>query len=198
MPDVVQVQKTEAFKCKLRNAFVAVQQCKTVWQECASQEEVQLKELINLCEQYQCCYDANMESVSRGAKDVKPRLLYVIGEKIEEKLREVDSTMTEFQNSYDKVNQARVNAFEDKPNMASLTMRLTMCPSMATLLEWIDDIERQIFAKLQLKKYFLDEIQYGDVSVVQQLLNSWCHDDSKVINSIQEKLLYLEDFIKQR
>ncbi|CAI9715675.1 Hypothetical predicted protein [Octopus vulgaris] len=195
MPNIVQVQKTEVLKCKLRHAFLAVQHCASVWQECARQQEVQLKELFNLCEQYQCCYEANVESLELPASlnEVKSKLLYVIVEKIEQKLCAVQATICEFQKSYDKVNQARINAFEQKPDMVYLTESRAMSPTLATMLEWLDDTERQ----LHLKKYLLDEMKYGDVSILQQLLKSWLLDDTKVINKIQERLLYLEDFMNE-
>nr|XP_020735917.1 uncharacterized protein C1orf109 homolog isoform X3 [Odocoileus virginianus texanus] len=135
----------------LRKCFPVVQEQQGLWQSALRECPPLLASLSNLAEQLQAAQNLRFEDVPslRAFPDLKERLRrkqLAAGDTILDKLGERLTTLL-------------------KASAAS--------PSVAEMLEWLQDIERHYRNSYLKRKYLLSSIQWEDLGNIQALPRAW-------------------------
>ncbi|XP_043939629.1 uncharacterized protein C1orf109 homolog [Protopterus annectens] len=133
----------------LRRCFGVVQQQEIIWNDCLKECTPLLSSLGNLGEQLQACYSVTFENTPlKDFPDLKDRLKHKLTLAMETIFEKLGEKMSCLQKVRDTVSNQVTAVFQHYDQLsAAFTVdetfeRSTLTPSLADMLEWLQDIER--------------------------------------------------------
>ncbi|KAJ8303609.1 hypothetical protein KUTeg_020005 [Tegillarca granosa] len=132
------LQQYPLYKLWVDKSFTIIQQSVKSWQESLIKCKPELSSIDNLGEQYICCKEAPeyMIPMLNNLPDLKDKLLVT---------KQCDYSMDLYSKHADTI------------HMNEITERTATCPSMADMLEWIQDTERLLLQQYPLYKLWIDK-----------------------------------------
>ncbi|XP_029427521.1 uncharacterized protein C1orf109 homolog [Rhinatrema bivittatum] len=163
----------------LKKCFRGVEEQQEDWSKTIPAFKPLLSSLSNLAEQLQTCQKVAFECTPLGGfPDLQQRLTYKLISAMEEVLKKVGEKMTDLQKVRDAVSQQVAAVFhiymqqaEEVGILASLE-RSAVCPSLADMLEWLQDIERH-YRNDYLRRKLLLQVRYDNLPEIQGLPGVW-------------------------
>nr|XP_033809580.1 uncharacterized protein C1orf109 homolog isoform X2 [Geotrypetes seraphini] len=176
---MAQSQALLAIHQALKKCFRAVEEQQEVWSKTVPEFKPLLGSLSNLAEQLQACQKVAFEHTPLKAfPDLQQRLSYRLISTMEDVMQRVAEKMTELQKVRDAVSQQVAAVFhvymqqaEELGVLASLE-RSAVCPSVADMLEWLQDIERH-YRNDYLRRKILLQVRYDNLPEIQGLPEVW-------------------------
>lgn len=191
---------------QLQKSFTVIQQSVKSWQESLLKCKPELNSIENLGEQYISCKEAPeyMIPMLNTLPDVKDKLLYKITTEINVKVVNIQTEMKSLKHVCDRVTKQCDYSMDMYRKHAGtipindITERTATCPSIADLLEWIQDTERLFLQQYHIKEHLLDKLNLNDKSTLSLLMNTWNKGDQAVLDQIQEYLCYTALFLEEK
>lgn len=165
----------------LKKCFPVVEEQQGLWQDTLRDCQPLLASLSNLAEQLQAAQNLRFEDVPslRDFPDLKERLrrkqleagdtaLDKLGEKLAALLKVRDTVSSH-------VGQV-LQIYEQHADTISIDAVLqasVVSPSVADMLEWLQDIERHYRSSYLKRKYLLSSVHWGDLPNIQALPKAW-------------------------
>ncbi|XP_030075664.1 AFG2-interacting ribosome maturation factor [Microcaecilia unicolor] len=176
----------------LKKCFHAIEEQQEAWSKTIPEFKPLLSSLSNLAEQLQACRKVAFEHTPlKGFPDLQQRLTYKLISAMEDVLEKVAEKMNELQKVRDAVSQQVAAVFhiytqqaEELGVLASLK-RSAVCPSVADMLEWLQDIERH-YRNDYLRRKILLQVRYDNLPEIQGLPEVW----SNVAEHKQQDLVH--------
>uniref|UniRef100_A0A452RG02 AFG2 interacting ribosome maturation factor n=1 Tax=Ursus americanus TaxID=9643 RepID=A0A452RG02_URSAM len=171
---MTQDQPLLAVQEALRKCFPVVEEQQGLWQSSLRDCQPLLASLSNLAEQLQAAQNLRFEDVPplRAFPDLKERLRrkqLAAGDTVLDKLGErLCATPSAGEQVLEVYDQRAGSIGVDAVLQAS-----AVSPSVADMLEWLQDIERHYRDSYLKRKYLLSSIQWGDLANIQALPKAW-------------------------
>nr|XP_020735915.1 uncharacterized protein C1orf109 homolog isoform X1 [Odocoileus virginianus texanus] len=165
----------------LRKCFPVVQEQQGLWQSALRECPPLLASLSNLAEQLQAAQNLRFEDVPslRAFPDLKERLRrkqLAAGDTILDKLGERLTTLLKVRDVVSSHVERVLQIYEQHADTIGLDAVLqasAASPSVAEMLEWLQDIERHYRNSYLKRKYLLSSIQWEDLGNIQALPRAW-------------------------
>ncbi|XP_069827783.1 AFG2-interacting ribosome maturation factor isoform X2 [Dendropsophus ebraccatus] len=163
----------------LRQCFDAIEQQQEEWSRAILECAPLVISLSNLAEQLQSCQKvAFPKTPLSGFSDLQDRLRYKLEAAVDLTLEKLNDKMCILQSVRDCVSQQvgsvlyvyEVNA--EKLGLESLLGRTSHSPSIADMLEWLQDAEKY-YRNQYLQRKLLLQIQDNRLSDIKNLTRSW-------------------------
>ncbi|XP_032102886.1 uncharacterized protein C1orf109 homolog isoform X1 [Sapajus apella] len=165
----------------LKKCFPVVEEQQSLWQSALLDCQPLLVSLSNLAEQLQAAQNLRFEDVPalRAFPDLKERLrrkqlaagdivLDKLGERLAILLKVRDTVSSHVERVFQIYEQHADTVGTDAVLQSSVAS-----PSVADMLEWLQDIERHYRNSYLKRKYLLSSIQWGDLANIQALPKAW-------------------------
>ncbi|XP_063300561.1 AFG2-interacting ribosome maturation factor isoform X1 [Pelobates fuscus] len=187
----------------LRRCFDAIEQQQKEWKLAIQECEPLVAALSNLSEQLQACEKVNLQnSPLNEFPDLQGRLQYKLKAAMEVTLEKLNDKMSILQKVRDAVSHHvgsvlyiyEVNA--DDIGIETSLMRSNLSPSIADMLEWLQDIEKQ-YRNQYLARKLLLEVSYDRLAEIRNLSQSWSRLEDKSLSRqqlVEDTLLYVSFF----
>ncbi|XP_075460857.1 AFG2-interacting ribosome maturation factor isoform X2 [Ascaphus truei] len=162
-----------------RRCFDAIEKQQNEWQCMLLQCDPLLSSLSNLAEQLQACQRVEFRSSPVHCfPDLEDRLRYKLTAAMEATLEELSEKMSALQKVRDAVSHQvgsvlyvyEVNA--EGIGLGASMERSVLSPSIADMLEWLQDIEKH-YRNQYLRRKLLLQVRYDRLSEIQTLPQSW-------------------------
>ncbi|KAM6216993.1 AFG2-interacting ribosome maturation factor [Rhynchocyon petersi] len=198
-PPLVAVQEA------LRKCFLLVEEQQGLWRSALSDCQPLLASLANLAEQLQAAQNVRFEEVPplRAFPDLEERLRrkqLAAGDTILDKLGEKLATLLKVR---DAVSSQVEQVFEvyqqhaDTLGIDAILQPSVVSPSLADMLEWLQDIERHYRRRYLKRKYLFSSIQWGDLANIQALPKAWDQiSEDEHQDLVQDTLLNVSFFLE--
>ncbi|XP_040087620.1 uncharacterized protein C1orf109 homolog isoform X2 [Oryx dammah] len=165
----------------LRKCFPVVDEQQGLWQSALRDCPPLLASLSNLAEQLQAAQNLRFEDVPslRAFPDLKERLRrkqLAAGDTILDKLGERLATLLKVRDVVSSHVEHVLQIYEQHADMIGLDAVLrasAASPSVAEMLEWLQDIERHYRNSYLKRKYLLSSIQWENLGNIQALPRAW-------------------------
>ncbi|XP_043317793.1 uncharacterized protein C1orf109 homolog isoform X1 [Cervus canadensis] len=165
----------------LRKCFPVVEEQQGLWQSALRECPPLLASLSNLAEQLQAAQNLRFEDVPslRAFPDLKERLRrkqLAAGDTILDKLGERLATLLKVRDVVSSHVEHVLQIYEQHADTIGLDAVLqasAASPSVAEMLEWLQDIERHYRNSYLKRKYLLSSIQWEDLGNIQALPRAW-------------------------
>ncbi|XDB48203.1 PREDICTED: uncharacterized protein C1orf109 homolog isoform X2 [Capra hircus] len=165
----------------LRKCFPVVDEQQGLWQSALRDCPPLLASLSNLAEQLQAAQNLRFEDVPslRAFPDLKERLRrkqLAAGDTILDKLGERLATLLKVRDVVSSHVERVLQIYEQHADAIGLDAVLqasAASPSVAEMLEWLQDIERHYRNSYLKRKYLLSSIQWEDLGNIQALPRAW-------------------------
>lgn len=165
----------------LRKCFPVVEEQQGLWQSALRECPPLLASLSNLAEQLQAAQNLRFEDVPslRAFPDLKERLRrkqLAAGDTILDKLGERLATLLKVRDVVSSHVEHVLQIYEQHADTIGLNAVLqasAASPSVAEMLEWLQDIERHYRNSYLKRKYLLSSIQWEDLGNIQALPRAW-------------------------
>ncbi|XP_020735916.2 AFG2-interacting ribosome maturation factor isoform X1 [Odocoileus virginianus] len=165
----------------LRKCFPVVEEQQGLWQSALRECPPLLASLSNLAEQLQAAQNLRFEDVPslRAFPDLKERLRrkqLAAGDTILDKLGERLTTLLKVRDVVSSHVERVLQIYEQHADTIGLDAVLqasAASPSVAEMLEWLQDIERHYRNSYLKRKYLLSSIQWEDLGNIQALPRAW-------------------------
>ncbi|XP_055258975.1 ribosome biogenesis protein C1orf109 homolog isoform X1 [Moschus berezovskii] len=165
----------------LRKCFPVVEEQQGLWQSALTDCPSLLASLSNLAEQLQAAQNLRFEDVPslRAFPDLKERLRrkqLAAGDTILDKLGERLATLLKVRDVVSSHVESVLQIYEQHADTIGLDAVLqasAASPSVAEMLEWLQDIERYYRNSYLKRKYLLSSIQWEDLGNIQALPRAW-------------------------
>lgn len=165
----------------LRKCFPVVEEQQGLWQSALRECPPLLASLSNLAEQLQAAQNLRFEDVPslRAFPDLKERLRrkqLAAGDTILDKLGERLATLLKVRDVVSSHVERVLQIYEQHADTIGLDAVLqasAASPSVAEMLEWLQDIERHYRNSYLKRKYLLSSIQWEDLGNIQALPRAW-------------------------
>lgn len=165
----------------LRKCFPVVDEQQGLWQSALRDCPPLLASLSNLAEQLQAAQNLRFEDVPslRAFPDLKERLRrkqLAAGDTILDKLGERLATLLKVRDVVSSHVERVLQIYEQHADAIGLDAVLqasASSPSVAEMLEWLQDIERHYRNSYLKRKYLLSSIQWEDLGNIQALPRAW-------------------------
>lgn len=165
----------------LRKCFPVVDEQQGLWQSALRDCPPLLASLSNLAEQLQATQNLRFEDVPslRAFPDLKERLRrkqLAAGDTILDKLGERLATLLKVRDVVSSHVERVLQIYEQHADAIGLDAVLqasAASPSVAEMLEWLQDIERHYRNSYLKRKYLLSSIQWEDLANIQALPRAW-------------------------
>ncbi|XP_059233296.1 AFG2-interacting ribosome maturation factor [Mustela nigripes] len=190
----------------LRKCFPVVEEQQGLWQSTLGDCQPLLASLSNLAEQLQAAQNLRFEDVSplRAFPDLKERLRrkqLAAGDTVLDKLGERLATLLKVR---DTVSRHVEQVFEiyqqhaDSIGIDAVLQASVLSPSVADMLEWLQDIERHYRHSYLKRKYLLSSVQWGDLANIQALPEAWNQiSEDEHQSLVQDILLKVSFFLEE-
>ncbi|KAK3608060.1 hypothetical protein CHS0354_031048 [Potamilus streckersoni] len=193
-------------RSQLHKSFKAVKNCLSTWKEALAACQQPLYQVENLCEQHQCCSDANIEQsgIIKPFPDIKMRLLHKIDVELEEQLSRINVEMKKLDNCCERIGKHchySMKSYQENSPYIPLDKVLEQtptCPAISDMLEWLQQIERLVFQQYHCKKYLLEMFSPKNKDGTENLKNTWSLGDQELINTVEEYLSYTSFFLEEK
>ncbi|XP_065772268.1 AFG2-interacting ribosome maturation factor [Muntiacus reevesi] len=165
----------------LRKCFPVVEEQQGLWQSALRECPPLLASLSNLAEQLQAAQNLRFEDVPslRAFPDLKERLRrkqLAAGDTILDKLGERLATLLKVRDVVSSHVERMLQIYEQHADTIGLDAVLqasAASPSVAEMLEWLQDIEKHYRNSYLKRKYLLSSIQWEDLGNIQALPRAW-------------------------
>ncbi|XP_036035757.1 uncharacterized protein C1orf109 homolog [Onychomys torridus] len=165
----------------LRKCFPVVEQQQNLWQSTLRDCSPLLSSLSNLAEQLQAVQSLRFEDVPalRPFPDLEERLRrkqLEAGDIVLDKLAERLATLLKVRDTISGHVEQVFQTYEQHSaalDMDAVLRPSVVSPSVADMLEWLQDIDRHYRSSYLKRKYLLSSIHWGDLANVQALPKAW-------------------------
>ncbi|XP_041508202.1 uncharacterized protein C1orf109 homolog [Microtus oregoni] len=165
----------------LRKCFPVVEQQQGLWQSTLQDCSPLLSSLSNLAEQLQAAQNVRFEDVPalRPFPDLQERLRRKQLEAGDIALDKITDRLATLLRVRDTVSSHVERVFQTyEQHSAALDMDAILrpsvvSPSVADMLEWLQDIDRHYRSSYLKRKYLLSSIHWGDLASIQALPKAW-------------------------
>nr|XP_015854130.2 uncharacterized protein C1orf109 homolog [Peromyscus maniculatus bairdii]XP_015854132.2 uncharacterized protein C1orf109 homolog [Peromyscus maniculatus bairdii]XP_042127787.1 uncharacterized protein C1orf109 homolog [Peromyscus maniculatus bairdii] len=178
---MAQDQPLVAVQEVLRRCFPVVEEQQGLWQSTLQDCSPLLSSLSNLAEQLQAAQSLRFEDVPalRPFPDVEERLRrkqLEAGDIVLDKLAERLATLLKVRDTVSRHVEQVFQTYEQHSavlDMDALLRPSVVSPSVADMLEWLQDIDRHYRSSYLKRKYLLSSIHWGDLASIQALPKAW-------------------------
>ncbi|XP_008585473.1 PREDICTED: uncharacterized protein C1orf109 homolog isoform X2 [Galeopterus variegatus] len=190
----------------LRKCFPVVEEQQGLWQSTLRACQPLLASLSNLAEQLQAAQNLRFEDVPslRAFPDLQERLRrkqLAAGDTVLDKLGERLATLLKVRDTVSSHVEQVFQIYEQHAAMAGIDAVLepsVLSPSVADMLEWLQDIERHYRNSYLKRKYLLSSIHWGDLANIQALPKAWNHiSEDEHQDIVQDILLNVSFFLEE-
>lgn len=165
----------------LKKCFPVVEGQQDLWQNTLQDCSPLLSSLSNLAEQLQAAQSLRFEDVPalRPFPDLQERLRrkqLEAGDIVLDKLAERLATLLKVRDTVSSHVEQVFHTYEQhaaRLDMAAVLRPSAVSPSVADMLEWLQDIDRHYRSSYLKRKYLLSSIHWGDVASIQLLPKAW-------------------------
>uniref|UniRef100_A0A8C6D3P3 AFG2 interacting ribosome maturation factor n=1 Tax=Moschus moschiferus TaxID=68415 RepID=A0A8C6D3P3_MOSMO len=189
----------------LRKCFPVVEEQQGLWQSALTDCPSLLASLSNLAEQLQAAQNLRFEDVPslRAFPDLKERLRrkqLAAGDTILDKLGERLATLLKVRDVVSSHVERVLQIYEQHADTIGLDAVLqasAASPSVAEMLEWLQDIERYYRNSYLKRKYLLSSIQWEDLGNIQALPRAWDRISDEHPDLVRDVLLNVSFFLEE-
>ncbi|XP_060077987.1 AFG2-interacting ribosome maturation factor-like [Ylistrum balloti] len=192
---------------QLQKSFKIVQQCVSTWSLVLTELRPHVVTLNNLTEQFSSCHSVTniqLTALTSQLPDVKDKLLHKVQQEVDAKLvimQEKLSTLHELCGKISK--QCKYSTDLYTKNCVSLdlitvTSGSATRPSIADMLEWLQDTEQLFLQRYWARVHILDQFRLEDKSTHLPDNTTWNGDDNDIQKQFQEKMVYLTLFLEEK
>uniref|UniRef100_A0A8C5YXJ3 AFG2 interacting ribosome maturation factor n=1 Tax=Marmota marmota marmota TaxID=9994 RepID=A0A8C5YXJ3_MARMA len=165
----------------LKKCFPVVEEQQGLWESTLRDCSPLLASLSNLAEQLQAAQSVRFQDVPalRAFPDLQERLRrkqLAAGDVVLDKLGERLATLLKVRDTVSSHVEQVFRIYEQHADVIGLVAVLqpsAESPSVADMLEWLQDIERHYRRKYLKRKYLFSSIQWGDLAGIQALPKAW-------------------------
>ncbi|XP_069751925.1 AFG2-interacting ribosome maturation factor [Narcine bancroftii] len=164
----------------LEKCFLVIEKQQSVWDSTLMECAPLLSSMSNLAEQLQACNNVDFKnSPFQEFPDLKHRLKYKLTQAMEINLEKLGEKMDALQRAQSRMSNQVVTCFQmyalhaDTIGLTAVLERSSLNPSVADMLEWLQDIERFYRSQYFSKKILLQNINYDNLPHIQALPQSW-------------------------
>ncbi|XP_007893144.2 uncharacterized protein C1orf109 homolog [Callorhinchus milii] len=164
----------------LQKSFQVVQQQERVWADTLAVCTPLLSSLSNLAEQLQACKSLTFSNTAfRDFPDLESRLKYKLNRAtgtVLEKLGEQMNILRKVRDTTSNQVAACFQTYEQHADSIGLTLaveRSALSPSVADMLEWLQDIERLYRNQYLSRRLLLQSISAENLTDIHALSQSW-------------------------
>ncbi|XP_045155199.1 uncharacterized protein C1orf109 homolog [Echinops telfairi] len=193
-----------AVQAALRRCFPEVAAQQGLWRSTLRDCQPFLASLGNLAEQLQAAQNVRLGDVPalRAFPDLAERLRdkqLAAGDTALDQLWERLATLLQVRDAVSSHVEQVFQAYEQHAAAASIEAVLqpsAVSPSLADMLEWLQDIERHYRNSYLKRKFLLSSVQWGDLESIQALPVAWdqiSEDDHQ--DFVQDSLLSVSFFL---
>ncbi|XP_019512374.1 PREDICTED: uncharacterized protein C1orf109 homolog [Hipposideros armiger] len=190
----------------LKKCFPVVEEQQGLWQDTLRDCQPLLASLSNLAEQLQAAQNLRFEDVPslRVFPDLKERLrrkqleagdtaLDKLGEKLAALLKVRDTVSSHVGQVLQIYEQ-----HADTIGIDAVLQASVVSPSVADMLEWLQDIERHYRSSYLKRKYLLSSVHWGDLPNIQALPKAWDRiSEDEHQDLVQDILLNVSFFLEE-
>ncbi|KAM5270857.1 AFG2-interacting ribosome maturation factor isoform 1-T2 [Hipposideros larvatus] len=190
----------------LKKCFPVVEEQQGLWQDTLRDCQPLLASLSNLAEQLQAAQNLRFEDVPslRAFPDLKERLrrkqleagdtaLDKLGEKLAALLKVRDTVSSHVGQVLQIYEQ-----HADTIGIDAVLQASVVSPSVADMLEWLQDIERHYRSSYLKRKYLLSSVHWGDLPNIQALPKAWDQiSEDEHQDLVQDILLNVSFFLEE-
>uniref|UniRef100_F6QY98 AFG2 interacting ribosome maturation factor n=1 Tax=Equus caballus TaxID=9796 RepID=F6QY98_HORSE len=199
-------QTASPAKEALRQCFPVVEEQQGLWQSTLRDCQPLLASLGNLAEQLQAAQSLRFEDVPalRAFPDLKERLRrkqLAAGDTVLDKLGERLAALLKVRDTVSSHVERVLQIYEQHADTISIDAVLqasAVSPSVADMLEWLQDIERHYRNSYLKRKYLLSSIQWEDLVNIQALPKAWDQiSEEEHQDLVQNVLLNVSFFLEE-
>lgn len=190
----------------LKKCFPVVEEQQGLWQDTLRDCQPLLASLSNLAEQLQAAQNLRFEDVPslRVFPDLKERLrrkqleagdtaLDKLGEQLAALLKVRDTVSSHVGQVLQIYEQ-----YADTIGIDAVLQASVVSPSVADMLEWLQDIERHYRSSYLKRKYLLSSVHWGDLPNIQALPKAWDRiSEDEHQDLVQDILLNVSFFLEE-
>ncbi|XP_045715330.1 uncharacterized protein C1orf109 homolog isoform X2 [Phyllostomus hastatus] len=190
----------------LKKCFPVVEEQQGLWQGALRDCQPLLASLSNLAEQLQAAQGVRFEEVPslRDFPDLKERLRrkqLEAGDTVLDKLAERLAALLKVRDTVSSHVEQVLQLYEKHTDAISIDAVLqasVVSPSVAEMLEWLQDIERHYRSSYLRRKYLLSSIHWGDLANIRALPKAWDRiSEDEHQDLVQDVLLSVSFFLEE-
>ncbi|KAI5139397.1 ribosome biogenesis protein C1orf109 homolog isoform X2 [Manis pentadactyla] len=190
----------------LKKCFPVVEEQQGLWLSTLRDCQPLLASLGNLAEQLQAAHNLRFEDVPslRAFPDLKERLRrkqLEAGDTVLDKLGERLNTLLKVRDTVSSHVERVLQIYEqhaDTVGIDAVLQASVVSPSVADMLEWLQDMERHYRNSYLKRKYLLSSIQWGDLANIQALPKAWDQlPEDEHQELVQDILLNVSFFLEE-
>ncbi|KAM8788062.1 AFG2-interacting ribosome maturation factor isoform 1-T1 [Rhynchonycteris naso] len=190
----------------LKKCFPVMEEQQSLWQSTLRDCQPLLASLSNLAEQLQAAQNLRFEDVPslRAFPDLKERLRrkqLEAGDTVLDKLGERLAALLKVRDTVSSHVEQVLHIYEqhaDTIGIDAVLQASVVSPSVADMLEWLQDIERHYRRSYLKRKYLLSSIQWGDLANIQALPQAWDRiSEDEHQDLVQDILLNVSFFLEE-
>ncbi|XP_002720699.1 AFG2-interacting ribosome maturation factor isoform X1 [Oryctolagus cuniculus] len=190
----------------LRRCFPAVEEQQGLWQGALRDCQPLVAALSNLAEQMQASQSVRFEDVPalRAFPDLQERLRrkqLEAGDAVLDKLGERLATLLKVRDTVSSQVERVFQVYEQHADTLGLDAVLqpsAASPSVADMLEWLQDMDRHYRNSYLKRKDLLSSIQWGDLASIQALPQAWDRiPEAEHQEFVQDTLLNVSFFLEE-
>ncbi|XP_067867269.1 AFG2-interacting ribosome maturation factor isoform X2 [Heterodontus francisci] len=190
----------------LEKCFQVIEQQQNSWDSTLTECIPLLSSLSNLAEQLQACNKVVFKNTPfREFPDLQLRLKYKLTQAMEINLEKLGEKMNVLQRVRDTTNNQVAMCFQmyeqhaDTIGLTAVLERSCLCPSVADMLEWLQDVERFYRSQYLSRKLLLQRISSDNLPNIQTLPQSWSSVSEQMDQDlVRDTLLKVSYFMETR
>lgn len=165
----------------LKKCFPAVEEQQGLWQSTLRECPPLLASLSNLAEQLRAAQNLRFEEVPAlrpfpGLKELLRRKQLEAGDAVLDQLGERLAALLKVRDTVSSHVGQVLQVYEqhaDAIGIDAVLQASAVSPSVADMLEWLQDIERHYRSSYLKRKYLLSSVHWGDLASIQALPAAW-------------------------
>lgn len=190
----------------LKQCFPVVEEQQGLWQSILRDCQPLLSSLSNLAEQLQAAQNLRFEDVPslRAFPDLKERLRrkqLEAGDTVLDKLWERIAALLKVRDTVSSRVEQVLQIYErhaDTIGIDAVLQASAVSPSVADMLEWLQDIERHYRSSYLKRKYLLSSIHWGHLPNIQALPQAWDQiSEDEHQDLVQDVLMNVSFFLEE-
>ncbi|XP_078093293.1 AFG2-interacting ribosome maturation factor isoform X2 [Mustelus asterias] len=190
----------------LEKCFQVVEQQQISWDSTLTECLPILSSLSNLAEQLQACNKVVFKNTPfREFPDLQARLKYKLNQAIEIKLEQLGEKMSILKKVRDTTNNQVTSCFQtyeqhaDAIGLTAILERSCLCPSVADMLEWLQDVQRFYRSQYLSRRLLLQDISPDNLPNLRALPQSWSSVSERMDQDlVRDTLLKVTYFMETR
>ncbi|XP_048850196.1 uncharacterized protein C1orf109 homolog [Brienomyrus brachyistius] len=164
----------------LKRSFQVLEQNQKLWNGVLAECSPLMVSLGNLAEQLHALQNVQLERTPlKSFPDLRERLRFKLLQAVDTVMEKLYEKMAALQAVRDAVSNQAAAVFQlytqhaDALDMATCLQRSATCPSVADMLEWLQDAERHYQWELLKRKALLQMLKPGDLAYLQTSPKRW-------------------------